>query len=85
MSSFELLKEVGMKGSAFKYYDEESDWKGGRIFVDIRTVMQHQRRPPSRGNLLADRAISKKSQEQKAIHQNDDCQDDVGGDRRCEV
>lgn len=45
MSSFELLEEVGMKGSAFKYYDEESDWKGGcifkggRIFVDIRTVM----------------------------------------------
>lgn len=39
MSSFELVEEVGMKGSAFKYYDEESDWKEGRIFVDIRTVM----------------------------------------------
>lgn len=70
-----------MKGSAFKYYDEESVWKGGQIFVDIMTVMPASMSATSRGNLLGDRAISKKPQEQDAIHHNDDCQDDVGGNR----
>lgn len=52
-----------MKGSAFKYYDEESVWKGGRIFVGIMTVMSASTSAAVKGEPFGGRAISKKSQE----------------------